>query len=94
MWPWVKVKLQQEQSELFKELGLTSAKLVKMQGNIDDLYQRLRTLRGFVNKRLKLDLPDPEEEKEDLEIPGVAAFNDGFDQIRKITKEAVKHGNS
>ena len=92
MWLWDKVKSKQEQSELFKELGLTSAKLVKMQGNIDDLYQRLRTLRGFVNKRLKLDLPEPEDpEKEDPEGPGdlgVTAFNDGFDDIRKITKEA------
>ena len=82
-------KIMDESSVLCDQMHKLKLLVKELEQDVVHMKQNIKILRGFVNRKLKIDPTDPEEEeKEDLEIPEVSAFNDGFDDIRKITKEA------
>jgi len=71
----------EELRKIDHEFGLMSVRQVRMEAEIDQLQQGLKVLRGFVNKKLKLEYDEAEEEPE---IPIKEVHEDGFDELRQL----------
>ena len=81
---WNKPKTEQEQTTLTKlmeRMGLMDIEMVKMSAQLDNCDQKIKVLRGFMNKKLNLVDPEPEEADQEEEIP-----SDGFDFLRTTVK--------
>lgn len=84
---WFKGKIEQEQSDLVKEMGLMSARMVRLEAEIEVNSQAVKVLRGFVNKKLKLEVDEPDDEPD---VPIKEVHEDGFDELRALR---VEHGS-
>jgi len=80
---WNRAITKDEYTELFKMLQVLNVRQVKHEAQIDEVEQKIKVLRGFVNKKLKLDYDEPDEE----EIPVINDdHDDGFDSLRQLKK--------
>jgi len=78
---WNKARTMQEQSNLMKEMGLMSARMVRLEAEITVNAQAIKVLRGFVNKKLKLEDDEPGD---DPDVPIIKEHEDGFDGLRQL----------
>lgn len=75
---------EEKQSLLYEKLSMITISMTKLEHEVEYVKQSIKVLRGFMNKKLKIEDPEPEKEEAVTEI---VPFNDGFDEIRKISKE-------
>jgi len=64
-----------EQSKLWEHIKSMEVKLVKLEAENQKIDQMMRSLRGFINKKYKLETTEEEVLKEE-------PTNDGFDFLR------------
>jgi len=76
--------------KLWEHLKSVEVENIKLKSDIQRIEQGFKALRAFVNKKYSLEPPEPEIEPEEPEIANPVVFNDGFDEVRKISKENVK----
>jgi len=66
---------QVEQSKIWDHIKSMEAKMVRVEASVEKIEQTFRSLRGFINKKYKLEPADEETLKED-------PVDDGFDFLR------------
>lgn len=74
MW-WNKQRTEQEDSKIWEHIKDMQTKLAKLSSEVEGLDQKIKSLRGFINKKVGLEDPAPSTEN-DLN-------DDGFGFLRK-----------
>lgn len=65
----------EEQSKIWEHIKSMEVTIVKLEASVEKIEQLFRSLRGFINKKYKLEPADEETLKED-------PVDDGFDFLR------------
>lgn len=80
-----KGQTREKQDLLWDKLSVITISVTKLEHEIENVKQGIKVLRGFVNRKFQMEDPEPEKEEEVIDT---VPFSDGFDEIRKISKEA------